>query len=133
MGTVPYKEYGRRDEHHRRRWTPHDRTGRSSWSGRRKVMAVRHLNVEVRLESDVAVLDLMGEINGFAEEALNTAYAEADAKDTKTILLNFKEVDYINSTGIALIVGLLAKARASHKRLLVAFGLSDHYVEIFEI
>jgi anti-anti-sigma factor len=81
-------------------------------------MAVRHLSVEVRLESAVAVLDLTGEINGFAEEALNTAYAEADAKDTKTILLNFEGVDYINSTGIALIVGLLAKARASHKRLL---------------
>ena len=95
-------------------------------------MAVRHLNVEVRLEPDVAVLDLMGEINGFAEEALNTAYAQADAKDTKTILLNFEGVDYINSTGIALIVGLLAKARVS-KRRLVAFGLSDHYVEIFEI
>jgi anti-sigma B factor antagonist len=95
-------------------------------------MAVRHLNVEVRLEPDVAVLDLMGEINGFAEEALNTAYAQADAKDTKTILLNFEGVDYINSTGIALIVGLLARARVS-KRRLVAFGLSDHYVEIFEI
>ena len=95
-------------------------------------MAVRHLNVEVRLEPDVAVLDLMGEINGFAEEALNTAYAEADAKDTKTILLNFEGVDYINSTGIALIVGLLAKARVSQRRL-VAFGLSDHYVEIFNI
>ena len=95
-------------------------------------MAVRHLNVEVRLEPDVAVLDLMGEINGFAEEALKTAYAEADAKDTKTILLNFEGVDYINSTGIALIVGLLAKARVS-KRRLVAYGLSDHYVEIFEI
>jgi anti-anti-sigma factor len=95
-------------------------------------MAVRHLNVEVRLEPDVAVLDLMGEINGFAEETLNTAYEEADAKDTKTILLNFEGVDYINSTGIALIVGLLAKARVS-KRRLVAFGLSDHYVEIFEI
>src|ERR687884_279069 len=84
-------------------------------------MAVRHLSVEVRLEPAVAVLDLMGEINGFAEEALNTAYAEADAKDTKTILLNFEGVDYINSTGIALIVGLLA------------CNLSEHYVEIFNI
>src|SRR5687767_4253273 len=134
MGTVPYKEYGRRDEHHRRRWTPHRRIDPSPrrTSRRRKVMAVRHLNVEVRLEPDVAVLDLMGEINGFAEEALNTAYAQADAKDTKTILLNFEGVDYINSTGIALIVGLLAKARASHKRLL-ACNLSEHYVEIFNI
>ena len=95
-------------------------------------MAVRHLEAEVRQERGGIVLDLRGEINGFAQEALDAAYAEADAKDTKTILLNFEEVDYINSTGIALIVGLLAKARVS-KRRLVAFGLSDHYVEIFEI
>jgi anti-sigma B factor antagonist len=95
-------------------------------------MAVRHLEAEVRQERGGVILDLRGEINGFAQEALDAAYAEADAKDTKTILLNFEGVDYINSTGIALIVGLLAKARASHKRLL-AFGLSDHYVEIFEI
>ena len=95
-------------------------------------MAARHLEAEVRQERGVVVLDLRGEINGFAEEALDAAYAEAEAKDTKTILLNFEGVDYINSTGIALIVGLLARARVSQRRL-VAYGLSDHYVEIFEI
>jgi anti-anti-sigma factor len=95
-------------------------------------MAVRHLEAEVRQERGVVVLDLRGEINDFAQEALDAAYAEAESNDPKVILLNFEEVDYINSTGIALIVGLLARARVS-KRRLVAFGLSDHYVEIFEI
>jgi anti-anti-sigma factor len=95
-------------------------------------MDVRHLNVEVRLEEGIVVLDLVGEINGFAEEALNAAYAEAEDKNPETILLNFEGVDYINSTGIALIVGLLAKARASHRSLL-ACNLSQHYVEIFNI
>jgi anti-sigma B factor antagonist len=95
-------------------------------------MAVRHLEAEVRQERGVVVLDLRGEINGFVQEALDAAYAEAESHDPEVILLNFEEVDYINSTGIALIVGLLAKARVS-KRRLVAFGLSDHYVEIFEI
>ena len=95
-------------------------------------MEVRHLSVEVRLEGGIAVLDLVGEINGFAEEALNAAYAEAEATDPKTVLLNFERVDYINSTGIALIVGLLARARASHRSLL-ACNLSEHYVEIFNI
>jgi anti-sigma B factor antagonist len=94
-------------------------------------MAVRHLEAEVRQERGV-VLDLRGEINGFAQEALDAAYAEAESNDPEAILLNFEGVDYINSTGIALIVGLLAKARVS-KRRLVAYGLSDHYVEIFEI
>ena len=95
-------------------------------------MAVRHLDVEVRLEQDVAVLDLAGEINGFGEEALNAAYAEAESFDPKAVLLNFEGVDYINSTGIALILGLLARARASHRSLL-ASNLSEHYVEIFDI
>jgi anti-anti-sigma factor len=95
-------------------------------------MAMQHLVASVRQEQSGAVLDLRGEINGFGQETLDAAYAEAEAKDPKTILLNFGEVDYINSTGIALIVGLLAKARASKRRLL-AYGLSDHYVEIFNI
>lgn len=95
-------------------------------------MEVRHLDVEVRTEAGIAVLDLAGEINSFAEEALNAAYAEAEAGDPKTILLNFERVDYINSTGIALIVGLLARARAARRGLL-ACNLSEHYVEIFNI
>ena len=95
-------------------------------------MAAKHLEATVRQEPGVAVIDLTGEINGFVEEALNAAYAEAESNDPEAILLNFEGVDYINSTGIALIVGLLAKARASHKRLL-ACNLSEHYVEIFEI
>jgi anti-anti-sigma factor len=77
-------------------------------------------------------VDLQGEIDAFAEAALQQAYAEAEAWNPEVILLNFVDVDYINSTGIALIVSMLAKARASHRRLL-ASGLSEHYVEIFEI
>src|ERR687897_2831276 len=95
-------------------------------------MAVQHLEASVRPEPGGAVLDLRGEINGFGQEALNAAYAEAETRDPEAIILNFEGVDYINSTGIALIVGLLARARAS-KRKLLAYGLSDHYVEIFNI
>ena len=95
-------------------------------------MPANDLKVSVRQVWGGTVLDLRGEINDFAQEALNAAYAEAEAKKPETILLNFEEVDYINSTGIALIVGLLAKARASKRRLL-AYGLSEHYLEIFNI
>ena len=95
-------------------------------------MPTKHLEATVRQERGVAVIDLMGEINGFAEEALNAAYAEAEAKNPEAILLNFEGVDYINSTGIALIVGLLARSRASNRRLL-ACNLSEHYVEIFNV
>ena len=95
-------------------------------------MSTRRLEVELRQRQCVGIIDLRGEINAFAEEALNAAYAEAERRQPEVILLNFTDVDYINSTGIALIVGLLARARARALPV-TACGLSPHYREIFEI
>ena len=95
-------------------------------------MMLRHLEATVRHEKDVAIIDLQGEINAFAEDALNAAYGEAADEGRRAVLLNFAGVDYINSTGIALIVGLMAQARKSGRRLLTC-GLSEHYVEVFQI
>jgi len=86
----------------------------------------------VNIQENVAVVALHGEINSAAEAALNAAYAQAEALNPNSILLDFQAVDYINSTGIALIVGLLAQARKTHRRLVVC-GLSEHYQEIFRI
>jgi anti-anti-sigma factor len=86
----------------------------------------------VRHENGAAVVDLIGEINGAAETALNAAYQDASQENPDVVILNFEKVVYINSTGIALIVGLLAQARKSHRRLVV-YGLSEHYQEIFRI
>ncbi|HEU5368315.1 MAG TPA: STAS domain-containing protein [Ktedonobacterales bacterium] len=95
-------------------------------------MPARMLEARVRRQPGVAIIDLRGEINSFGETALNAAYADAEKHESVPILLNFTDVDYINSTGIALIVGLLARARKAHRQLL-ACGLSEHYIEIFQI
>ncbi len=95
-------------------------------------MNTNTFSAQVREENQQVVIDLQGEINVQADQALNQAYAEASGHDPEVIALNFSGVDYINSTGIALIVGLLAQARKMHRRLIV-FGLSDHYVKIFQI
>ena len=81
---------------------------------------------------NTAVIMLQGNINIAAEPQLNAAYTEAEQHSSPIILLNFSGVDYINSTGIALIVGLLARARKA-KRKLVVTGLSPHYQEIFHL
>jgi anti-anti-sigma factor len=95
-------------------------------------MTASELRVDVRERDGVAVLDLVGDINASAEGPLNDAYARATASRPGAVALNFERADYINSTGIALIVGLLAQAR-THGIGVTAFGLSDHYREIFEI
>src|SRR5581483_4153606 len=91
-----------------------------------------NLEAQVRPQSNAAVIDLKGDIDGGSEDALQKAYAEALQNKPSAVLLNFRDVGYINSKGIALIVMLLAQARKSGTRLLTT-GLSPHYVEIFYI
>ena len=88
------------------------------------------LETTIRATDDGPVIVLRGEIDGNAKEALTKAYDEAPHDGR--LLLDFAAVDYINSTGIALIVALLTRARADQRQV-AASGLSDHYREIFEI
>lgn len=92
----------------------------------------RPFSAALRTIDGAAIIDLSGEINGAADAALSDAYAQAVQGRPQRLLLNFRDVDYINSTGIALIVGVLAQARKAQLPL-VTFGLSPHYQEIFRI
>jgi anti-anti-sigma factor len=93
-------------------------------------MATAELQAHVRDEDGVAVIELVGDIDRNAEAALDAAYAEVEREPAVT--LDFSNVAYINSTGIAVIVGLLARARKNGQTL-TARGLSEHYRQIFEI
>jgi anti-sigma B factor antagonist len=50
----------------------------------------------------------------------------------KSIVLNFSGLSYMNSGGIGLLVTLLVRANR-HSQQLLAYGLSDHYRQIFEL
>lgn len=80
----------------------------------------------------VVVLDFSGDLRGDAREELEAAYADAASRDPQAVVLNLSGVGYMDSTGIALLVGLLARTRRDGREL-SAYGLSDHYREIFEI
>jgi anti-sigma B factor antagonist len=95
-------------------------------------MVLKTVEVRVRHLMPLVILDLGGDITNQAEHDLREAYTQAAALDPAAILLNFSAVEYINSTGIALLVGLLARAREDDRRI-VAYGLSEHYAEIFRI
>ena len=95
-------------------------------------MEATRFDARVRGREGVAVIEMTGEIDAGADDALGRAYADARELASPTALLNFADVVYINSTGIALIVRLLAQARKDGLRV-VSAGLSEHYREIFEI
>lgn len=91
--------------------------------------------VQVEHTGPAVVLAVSGEIDGSATDVLLPAYDSAVEHAVATerhVVLDLSGVDYINSTGIALIVSVLARARAQG-RVMHACGLSDHYREIFSV
>jgi anti-sigma B factor antagonist len=96
-------------------------------------MAEVNLKAQVRRPGDgICIIDLQGEVTGFAESILMDAYTRASDSNTRSIILNFSELDYMNSSGIGLLVTLLIRAQRQKQRML-AFGLTDHYQQIFEL
>jgi anti-sigma B factor antagonist len=87
---------------------------------------------EVRRSGTAVVIELKGDINGAADAVLTRAWEETEAAGPSTVVLNFDGMTYMNSTGIALIVSLLAQARKKQIEVR-ACGLTDHYRHIFEV
>lgn len=79
-----------------------------------------------------SIVDIQGEVTGFAENALMEAYTQASTGGARAIILNFSGLEYMNSSGIGLLVTLLIRVQRHNQRLL-AFGLSEHYRQIFEL
>ena len=91
------------------------------------------VQMTVRTQTDRAsVIDISGEVTAASEEALMDAYGRASGEHTRWVVLNFTDLEYMNSSGIGLLVTLLVRANRQKQRLL-AFGLTDHYRQIFQL
>ena len=89
--------------------------------------------MDVRLAGDrVAVIDIKGDVTAASEPVLMSAYEKAGRQGAKRLVLNFRGLEYMNSGGIGMLVTVLIRAQRHHQQL-AAFGLSDHYREIFEL
>ena len=85
-----------------------------------------------KVSPTASIIDIQGEVSAFAEDTLMEASAEASTPTTRAIILNFSGLEYMNSSGIGLLVTLLIRVNRQ-KQHLMAFGLSDHYRRIFEL
>ena len=107
--------------------------GASNEMAGRHGMTQAKVTFNVRKVSDASsVVDIEGEVNAFAENALMDAYTLASTGGCREIILNFSGLEYMNSSGIGLLVTLLIRVNRQGQRLM-AFGLSEHYQHIFEL
>ena len=99
----------------------------------RKDMPQAQVMMDVRKVNDkVSVIDVKGEVTAFAEGVLMQAYNQASDGRVRAIVLNFEGLEYMNSSGIGLLVTLLIRINREKQRLLT-YGLSEHYRNIFQI
>ncbi|MFQ5610645.1 MAG: STAS domain-containing protein [Anaerolineae bacterium] len=90
------------------------------------------IQVTVRTNGKATIIDLAGDVTTFAEEAINQAYQSASDNGATNIIFNFRENDYINSAGIAILIGVVTEARKRDQHLYIT-GLSAHFQKIFRM
>lgn len=93
-------------------------------------MAEFHANTRVR--EGAAIIDLVGDLTGRSAEALAGTHRAAVADGPTVLVLNFTDTDYINSSGIAALVSILAEAREVGRRV-CAVALTEHYRHVFDL
>ena len=106
---------------------------REIYRTRRNEMPEAQVKMNVRGAGQKAsIIDVQGELTAFAESVLMDAYNQASDGQVRAIILNFEDLEYMNSSGIGLLVTLLIRINREKQQLLT-YGLSDHYKSIFQI
>jgi anti-anti-sigma factor len=96
-------------------------------------MVQTKFQVTIREPADkVRILDLRGDLSRAAEEPLLAAYEQATSGGAETIVLNFQDVEAIDSIGAGLLIALHARAQRRNQRL-AAYGLNATARQAFRV
>jgi anti-anti-sigma factor len=87
------------------------------------------LGVCLQGQAPTMTIKLRGELTLTDGGAVVEAYRQASAQGAKNIVIDFADVELMNSAGIAQIVEILTQTRKAGQRLAFA-GLSPHYRRI---
>ncbi len=95
-------------------------------------MLNRPLKVHLRRVGDAVIIDLVGDLNHQGETTLKEAYQQATVDNTRRIFFNFERTDYINTSGIAILISIVMEAQKAGQQVGL-FGVSPHYQKIFQL
>lgn len=90
----------------------------------------REIVISTSAQGDVDIISIGGDVTAVTGAAIEKAYHEAGDGGAKKILLVFDGKNYINSGGIAILIGIAAESRKKEQEIRMT-GLSDHFQKIF--
>jgi anti-anti-sigma factor len=90
------------------------------------------LEVNIHKHGDISVIEMLGDVTANTGQQVEEAYNKISEDGVKRIILAFNEDNYINSGGIAFLIGIAAESKGRGQVIRVA-GLSEHFHKIFDM
>ena len=86
----------------------------------------------VRRSEKLPIIQFKGDLTTFAEDVLQNSFHMASQDNKRVLAMDFSTCEYINSAGIAVVIGMVTESKRIGQRIFV-FGLSPHYQKIFRM
>ena len=89
---------------------------------------------ETRLRhvGEAIIIDLSGDVTNRGQQAIESAYEQALDGEPQRVFFNFSDIEYINTSGIAVLISLVMEGERSGRKI-GFFGLSAHYRKVFKL
>jgi anti-anti-sigma factor len=95
-------------------------------------MTNRDIEISISKKNDVSIINIKGDVTANTGEAIENAYQKVSTDGAEKILLYFDKDGYINSGGIAVLIGIASES-AKKKQTIRITGLSSHFQKIFHM
>jgi anti-anti-sigma factor len=92
----------------------------------------KDIQLSISQKDDVSILNIKGDVTAISGETIEEAYQKVSLAGVKKILLHFDKDGYINSGGIAILIGIASESRKKEQKIRIT-GLSGHFQKIFNM
>lgn len=92
----------------------------------------KDIEIGTRTHGDVWIVDISGDVTALTGEAIEEAYRKVCQAGSKKIVFHFAEHVYINSGGIAFLIGIASESKKLGQTVRIT-GLSAHFHKIFDM
>lgn len=92
----------------------------------------KDIDISISSKNDVSIISMKGDVTAITGIKIEEAYQKVSNDGAKKILLLFDKESYINSGGIAILIGIAAESREKAQTIRMT-GLSDHFKKIFHM
>jgi anti-anti-sigma factor len=90
------------------------------------------IKVTIHNQGDVAIINIKGDVTAVTGEPIEEAYQAVTLAGSTKLLLVFHKECYINSGGIAILIGIVSESQ-NNKQIIRITGLSEHFHKIFDM